>query len=54
LFPVAKWILEGVVTPSAGLGGIVWVVNVYLFVEEQRVVVGVRAEQREVKKGKFW
>jgi len=37
LFPVAKWILEGVVTPSAGFGVIVSVVKLYLL-EEQLVI----------------
>lgn len=50
--PVAKWMVEGVVTPSAGLRGMVRVVKVYLLVEEQ-VVIRQRDLQREVEE-EFW
>lgn len=37
---MAKWILEGVVTPSAGFGVMVWVAKLYLFEEGEDQDVG--------------
>lgn len=47
---MAKWILEGVVTPSAGFEVMVWVVKLYLLGKDEEEQVVVReGERREVR-----